>query len=94
MSAVQSPYMAGVRDLLREAGFDMSRQHEESFVFAELAGAEPEVAAEAARDGALKVTFSESGRVIDCPADMNVLEAARRAGFAALILHEGTLRDL
>ena len=79
-----SPYMAGVRDLLREAGFDMTRHHEESFVFAELACAEPEGAAGAAQGvepaRTFKVTFSKSGRVIDCPADMNVLEAARRAG--------------
>jgi len=78
------PYMAGVRELLREAGVDMARCHEESFLFADLAAAEPEASAEAVTDvapaRAFKVTFRKSGRVIDCPADMNVLEAARRAG--------------
>jgi ferredoxin-NADP reductase len=78
------PYMAGVRDILREAGFDMTRHHEESFDFAELAASDPEVAAEAVggveSERAFKVAFRKSGRVIDCAADMNVLEAARRAG--------------
>jgi ferredoxin-NADP reductase len=78
------PYMAGVRDLLREAGFDMDRHHEESFVFAELAAGELETPAEAvphvAAARTFKVKFRKSGRVIDCPADMYVLEAARRAG--------------
>jgi ferredoxin-NADP reductase len=78
------PYMAGVRDLLHEAGFDMTRHHEESFDFAELTAAEPELAAEAVRGvepaRAFKVSFRKSGRVVHCPADMNVLEAARRAG--------------
>ncbi len=41
-----SPFMAAVRSMLKEAGFDMSRHHEESFNFEELAAAEPEVAAE------------------------------------------------
>ncbi|OYW33707.1 MAG: hybrid-cluster NAD(P)-dependent oxidoreductase, partial [Rhizobiales bacterium 12-66-7] len=75
--------------------FDMARHHEESFDFAALAGAEPEVAeaviaAEAGMDRAAmdaapavrtySVEFRKSGRTIQCPADMNVLEAARRAG--------------
>lgn len=41
-----SPFMAAVRALLKEAGFEMARHHEESFNFEELAAAEPEVAAE------------------------------------------------
>ncbi|HXZ14895.1 MAG TPA: FAD-binding oxidoreductase, partial [Roseiarcus sp.] len=41
------PYMAGVRDLLREAGYDMGRHHEESFDFADLAPLKPETATEA-----------------------------------------------
>lgn len=90
-----APYMAAVREMLRGAGFDMARYHEESFDFAALAGAEPEVAeaviaAEASMDRAAmettpavktySVEFRKSGRTIECPADMNVLEAARRAG--------------
>lgn len=82
-----APYMAAVREMLRAAGFDMARHHEESFDFATLAAAEPEVAAEviAAEGEAVatrmhRVEFRKSGRVIECPEDMNVLEAARRAG--------------
>jgi len=78
------PYMAGVRDLLREAGYDMGRHHEDSFDFADLAPLKPETAAEAVQEvepqRAFKVTFLKTGRVVDCPQDMHVLEAARRAG--------------
>ncbi|MCK0198356.1 hybrid-cluster NAD(P)-dependent oxidoreductase [Ancylobacter sp. 6x-1] len=41
-----SPFMAAVRGLLKEAGFDMTRHHEESFSFEEMAAADPEVATE------------------------------------------------
>ena len=41
-----APFMTAVREMLKGAGFDMARHHEESFDFAELAKAEPEVAAE------------------------------------------------
>ncbi|TDT92616.1 ferredoxin-NADP reductase [Azorhizobium sp. AG788] len=82
-----APYMAAVRDMLRSAGFDMARHHEESFDFATLAAAEPEVGVEViAAEGEAgatrmhRVEFRKSGRVIECPEDMNVLEAARRAG--------------
>ncbi|EWY42685.1 ferredoxin oxidoreductase [Skermanella stibiiresistens SB22] len=43
-----SPYMAAVRAMLREAGFDMGRYHEESFNFEELAEAQPDAAAASA----------------------------------------------
>ncbi|MCK0208148.1 hybrid-cluster NAD(P)-dependent oxidoreductase [Starkeya koreensis] len=43
-----APFMAAVREMLKAAGFDMSRHHEESFDFGALADAEPEVAAEVA----------------------------------------------
>jgi glycine betaine catabolism B len=83
-----APYMAWVRDLLRAAGFDMARYHEESFDFTALTAAATEATdtttpeAEHKRDGVTtyRVAFSKSGQTIDCPADMNVLEAARRAG--------------
>ncbi|MFT0859145.1 2Fe-2S iron-sulfur cluster-binding protein [Ancylobacter sp. G4_0304] len=87
-----SPFMAAVREMLKTFGFDMARHHEESFDFAELAGAEPEVAAEVlAAEGlaadivapatvTYKVAFAKSGRTIECPSDMFVLDAARRAG--------------
>ncbi|MDF2618138.1 MAG: Oxidoreductase FAD-binding domain protein [Xanthobacteraceae bacterium] len=89
-----SPFMAAVRDMLKIAGFDMSRHHEESFDFAELAKAEPEVAAEveiaegvqavqeALAPGVTTYTieFAKQKRSIECRSDMFVLDAARRAG--------------
>jgi ferredoxin-NADP reductase len=68
-------YMAGVRAMLDEAGFDMSRYSEESFVF-EQAPAAPAVAAE----GGFRVAFSKSGRVIACATEDFVLRAASAAG--------------
>jgi ferredoxin-NADP reductase len=82
-----SPYMAAVRGMLGEAGFDTARYHEESFDFAELARSEPEIPAEIAalEEGALeagtfKVEFTKSRRSIECGADTTVLAAAREAG--------------
>jgi glycine betaine catabolism B len=81
-----SPYMAAIRAMLREAGFDMSRHHEESFNFEELSGAEQAavIEAEAAEAAPAKrmfrVEFARTRRVIECPEDMFVLEAARKAG--------------
>lgn len=70
-----APYMAAVRAMLATAGFDMAQYHEESFVF------EDDVAAPVmAPDGGFLVTFSKSGRVIDCAADSFVLRAASAAG--------------
>ncbi|MFG1464759.1 hybrid-cluster NAD(P)-dependent oxidoreductase [Xanthobacter sp. DSM 24535] len=85
-----TPYMAAVREMLEGAGFDMARYHEESFDFSTLAQAEPQVgqdvlAAEARMEAmpevkTYSVEFRKSGRTIQCPQDMHVLEAARRAG--------------
>lgn len=89
-----SPFMAAVRDMLKTAGFDMSQHHEESFDFAELAKAEPDVAAEVeiaegvqAVQEALApdvttytIEFAKQKRSIECRSDMFVLDAARRAG--------------
>ncbi|WP_244412768.1 hybrid-cluster NAD(P)-dependent oxidoreductase [Ancylobacter novellus] len=89
-----APFMAAVREMLKTAGFDMSRHHEESFDFAELAKAEPEVAAEveiaegvqavqeALAPGVTTYTieFAKQKRSIECRSDMFVLDAARRAG--------------
>lgn len=89
-----SPFMAAVREMLKTAGFDMSRHHEESFDFAELAKAEPDVAAEveiaegvqavqeALAPGVTTYTieFAKQKRSIECRSDMFVLDAARRAG--------------
>jgi ferredoxin-NADP reductase len=70
-----TPYMASIRAMLTAAPFDMTRYHEESFVFA--AGGEPPSPATA---GGFRVTFAKSGRVIDCPPDHFVLRAAGAAG--------------
>lgn len=77
-----SPYMAAVRAMLGEAGFDMGRYHEESFDFSELARSEPEIPAEIAalEAGSFKVEFTKSRRRIECAADATVLAAARAAG--------------
>ncbi|SHO64345.1 Ferredoxin-NADP reductase [Pseudoxanthobacter soli DSM 19599] len=84
-----APYMAAVRALLAEAGFDMARHHEESFDFAALSAGEAAeaLAAEAIEDApkaaparVFRVEFAKTRRVIECPEDMPVLEAARRSG--------------
>ena len=78
-----APYMAGARAILREAGFPMSRYHEESFNFEDLAPADASVAAPANTDAAVpvyKVEFTKSRRTIEVAADTHVLAAARAAG--------------
>jgi ferredoxin-NADP reductase len=77
------PYMDAVRALLVNAGFDMARHHEESFNFALLTAEGPgaETSGPPAPDArTFKVEFAASGRVIDCPEDRFVLEAAKAAG--------------
>ncbi len=80
-----APYMAAVRGMLREAGFDMARYHEESFCFedrvpvpAEAATEIEEVAAPAVAK--FRVEFTKSRRVIECDETVNILHAARAAG--------------
>ena len=77
-----APFMAAVRAMLDEAGFDRARYHEESFDFAALPAAEQaEVAsAEAVLAAGFTVEFTKSGRTIHCPAGSTVLEAARAEG--------------
>ncbi|WP_062203233.1 hybrid-cluster NAD(P)-dependent oxidoreductase [Aureimonas sp. AU12] len=80
-----SPFMAAVRNLLKEAGFDMSRHHEESFNFEELSGAEQAEVVEATEDMApavrtFRIEFAKTRRVVECPEDLSILEAAKRAG--------------
>jgi len=63
----------------------MARHHEESFDFAELTGADKAeaVAAEVELKAELRtfrVEFAKTRRFVDCPEDVTVLEAARRAG--------------
>lgn len=79
-----SPYMTAVRAILGDAGYDMSRYHQESFNFAELALADPAAAEAAAApiraSGGFRVSFAQSGQMIECDADTTVLAAARAAG--------------
>jgi glycine betaine catabolism B len=83
------PYMAAVRAMLKEAGFDMARYHEESFNFETLAESQPEAAAASAtvpvppptpEARTYRIEFAKSGRVVECAADTNILTAARAAG--------------
>lgn len=81
------PYMAAVRKMLEETGFDMKHHHEESFNFETLSAAEQAEAIEGeialdAPDAVrtFKVEFTKTRRSIDVPDNMTVLEAAKRAG--------------
>ncbi len=82
-----SPFMAAVRAMLADGGADMGRYHEESFTFEDLApAARAEVTdaevkfVEGEARASFRVTFTKSGRAIDCPDDTFVLQAARAAG--------------
>ena len=78
-----APYMAAVRTMLGEAGFDMSRYHQESFDFAELSPPEADSVVEAeiaAASNGFRIEFAQSGRVIECGLDTTILSAARTAG--------------
>lgn len=87
-------YMAAVRRLLEDCGYDMTNYHEESFDFDSLPVAE-QIAADPLHradenghptigDGSgvatFNVEFVRSGRTISCPADQYVLDAAFLAG--------------
>lgn len=89
-----APYMAAVRRMLVDAGFDMAGYHEESFSFEDLPVEElpavedtdvaddsgpPSAAAPAA---VFSVEFVRSGRTFTCGVDENVLDAAYAAGLA------------
>ena len=83
-----SPYMAAVRNMLKNADFDMLHYHEESFNFDEMS-AHLDTDAEAIAkpnlsvvDGAsFSVELTKSGSSISCAADQFVLNAAHNAGF-------------
>ncbi len=75
-----APYMAAIRAMLDEAGFDRARYHEESFDFETLSAAEPEIAAAAAVPAGFSVQFTKSGRSVDCGPATFVLDAAKAAG--------------
>jgi glycine betaine catabolism B len=76
-------YMAAVRTLLKDAGFDMARYHEESFSFerkAEAAAALPTAAATPAIEGGFMIEFTKLGQTISCGPDQFILDAAKAAG--------------
>jgi glycine betaine catabolism B len=89
-----APYMAAVRRILGDVGFDMRNYHEESFSFEDLTLKEFSVQGEL--DGAVgeaepgtapvaktySVEFVRSGRTFTCAEDENVLDAAYDAGLA------------
>jgi ferredoxin-NADP reductase len=85
-----APYMAAVRRMLGEAGFDMQNYHEESFSFEDLTMKECATDApvdDVEPDGAptartYSVEFVRSGRTFTCTEDETVLDAAYAAGLA------------
>ena len=70
--------MRAAREMLAQAGLDMSRYHEESFSFDEQRRA-PEPRATSTGSG-FTVRFERSQRSLGCAADQTVLDAARAAG--------------
>ncbi|MET1047549.1 MAG: 2Fe-2S iron-sulfur cluster-binding protein [Hyphomicrobium sp.] len=77
------PFMANARAMLKDAGFDVARYHEESFSFEQLTSVEQAeslgVPGEVKGDH-FKIEFTKSGRTIECRADQFILDAARAAG--------------
>ena len=83
-----APYMAAVRRMLGEAGFDMQNYHEESFSFEDLTmkefAADPGGgrAGRAPETKTYSVEFVRSGRTFTCAEDEYVLDAAYAAGLS------------
>jgi 3-phenylpropionate/trans-cinnamate dioxygenase ferredoxin reductase subunit len=81
-----APYMAAVRALLTDAGFDMGHYHEESFNLGELTAASPAEAppvecAPASGEGVgVKVRFARTGDEITVAPGQTVLAAAQAHG--------------
>jgi ferredoxin-NADP reductase len=77
-----APFMAAVRAMLAEAGFDMARYHEESFSFESRAPVEAAAEPAVAGDGAPRfaITLKSRGERFECGADETILKAAQRAG--------------
>jgi ferredoxin-NADP reductase len=77
-----APFMAAVRGMLTEAGFDMARYHEESFSFesppVEMAAPAQPASGTAARTYA--IILKSRGERFECGADEAILKAAQRAG--------------
>jgi glycine betaine catabolism B len=84
-----APYMAAVRRMLDQAGFDLRNYHEESFSFDDLAlqeftGAVANQRESGAAPGVARYTveFVRSGRSFSCAEDEHVLDAALEAGLS------------
>jgi ferredoxin-NADP reductase len=82
-----APFMAAVRAMLVDAGFDMTRYHEESFSFQAAAEdaaatAEPATGADAASSSAQRfaIILKTRNERFECGADETILKAAQRAG--------------
>jgi len=81
-------YMEAVRAALIATNFNMAHYHEESFSFAIQEATKAALPSDGAGDaranpataGQFKITFTRSGRTIDCAPDQFILEAARSAG--------------
>lgn len=81
------PFMAAVRSILSEAGFDIARYHEESFSFetppsdaAATAGTSSNASAAGEGTGRFAITLKSRGERFECGAEETVLKAAQRAG--------------
>jgi ferredoxin-NADP reductase len=76
-----APFMAAVRGLLREAGCNMTRYHQESFTLEDRSPApqEPQPPPAAATTN-YTITFGKTGHTIRCGEDTTILAAARAAG--------------
>jgi len=86
-----APYMAAVRRMLGDSGFDMQNYHEETFSFEDLtmkefsasdAPADDEPTGGASTAKTYSVEFVRSGRTFTCAEDENVLDAAYAAGLS------------
>ncbi|WP_114155131.1 FAD-binding oxidoreductase [Chromobacterium haemolyticum] len=79
-----APYMAGVRELLKLYGFDMSRYHEESFNFAELSAAPPDEGGwtpqPSVESRGFNVRFAKTGDDLSVAPGQTVLAAALAKG--------------
>lgn len=76
-----APYMASVRQILADVGFDFAGYHEESFSFDVPIAAVPLLDAPAAPAAVgYTVEFVKSGQTVTCAPDQSVLDAALAAG--------------
>lgn len=77
-----APFMAAVRGMLAEAGFDMARYHEESFSFENppVEAAAPAQPASGAAGRRYAIILKSRGEHFECGADEAILKAAQRAG--------------